>query len=106
MSSTLTHLRFVLLCALGACAGDSVCTGSTPIRLCDGSASGYETCSDGAIHRAAALPAPVAIDVTRCEGSDPWAECSMDADCTAQANGACMNDRRHLDEDTTCGCVY
>ncbi|MEQ9322731.1 MAG: ferritin-like domain-containing protein, partial [Polyangiaceae bacterium] len=69
------------------------CTGSEPI-LSQGQETGYESCSEGYMHRASAVTCGSSLPrAAACESSFPEGDsCTQDSDCTEQPNGYCNVD--------------
>jgi len=88
----------------GASAG---CQGATPVLLPDGTDSGYVKCDDGTIHRASVVTCDPTISAAACAGTEPFLNCTTDADCTAMPHGKCIHQDPSFDiPDASCGCVY
>ncbi|MCB9741568.1 MAG: ferritin-like domain-containing protein [Alphaproteobacteria bacterium] len=82
------------------------CENPTAILDSRGVESGFQRCADGTINRAQAVPTVGDIDDARCAGTEDYADCSSDADCTSGAYGACVTGTLEPGSETFCGCVY
>lgn len=90
---------------LGTSAPPGRCEGSTPILREDGTASGYEICHDGAVHRVADLPNTAEVRELMCLGTEgDGSACTEDADCASTPLGRCIHGV-HQPTDA-CYCVY
>ena len=65
----------------------TACDGAKPIVQPNGQPSGFAICPDGTINRV--YPATCDTTAPACDGSEDFANCSSDADCTALPNGKC-----------------
>ena len=109
MEHRLGALRLLVLAALDVGCG-SLCKESTPILDASGTATGFERCADGAIHRASIEPVDPTIDAAACDGTEIEQSCSTDADCDDGPNGKCIsgvsNDYGYYESVTACDCAY
>jgi hypothetical protein len=80
------------------------CDDPQPIVQSDGSPSGFERCSDGFVHRVAAVTCSVPTPVSTCETPHEFSECAAAADCVAQPYGACVQQAAW--QGGGCECAY
>lgn len=77
------------------------CEPSTPIPLMDGTASGFERCADGRVHRASVVGAGAPGDADVCTGDEIYIGCNGDNSC-----GQGELCRQTGANDDVCRCVY